>query len=170
MAKAKAKSKAKPKARAKKTKLQIVANGRATNTLAELCRPAAQVAIQGTVTAAGRKKVLLVESVQARQNTNVAIVASKQAQARLADVSTEKGDVSVALSGRLVDGVGGSALVLDQVNKVQSLPLIASAKARQALSKLAESGRGEVSVKAKVQGKGENQMLVLDADADGKKR
>lgn len=169
MAKAKAKAKAKPKARAKGTQLQIVANGQATDALAELCRPAAQVAIQGTVTTAGRKKVLVVESVEAQQNTSVAIVASKQAQCRLAGVAKEKGAVSVALSGRVVDGVGGSALVLDQVNKVQALPLVASGKAAQALAKLAESGSGEVTVKAKVQGKGGNQVLVLDSGGSKKK-
>ena len=154
----------------KSSKLQIIANDSATSTLAQICRPATEVVIQGTVTSANRKKVLVVESIQAQQNTNVAIVTNGPAKSRLAELAGEKGASSVSMSGRVIDGVGGSALVIDQINKVQAMPLIASGKAQQALSQLAQNGGGEVTVKAKVQGKAGNQVLVLDTGSGGAKK
>ena len=124
-----------------KSQLQIVASGEATDTLAQICRPSTDVTIEGTVTQANKKKVLLVENIAVQQNTNVPIVTNKVAKARLAKIAGEKKAVSVSMSGRVVDGVGGSALVLDQINQVTSLPLVASAKARQAWATPSESSR-----------------------------
>jgi hypothetical protein len=150
-----------------KTQLTIVANDEAQDNLAEICRPAANVTIEGVVTTANKKKVLLVESVQAQQTASVPIVTNAKAKSRLVQIAKDKSAVSVSMSGRVVDGASGSALVLDRVDKVTSLPLIASAKVSQALTKLAQQGSGEISVKAKVKGKGANQVLVLDT---GKKK
>ncbi len=161
--KSSAKKKASKRVASKKGGLQISAGDDVRQTLAGLCRPVTNVSILGTVQKQKGKSVLSIDSVSAQQFTRVSIVANEQTKQQLSAASKSKDSVGVILSGQIVDGGAGSALVLNNVNSVTSLPLVAAASAQQALSKLASNGNGQITVKAKLVGKGQGRHLVLEA-------
>lgn len=142
--------------------LHIYANQDAAATLADLVHSSVHVSVRGTVAKQGGESVLVVNEVVAQADGSLPIAASKATQAALLEVADTKEPTEVVLNGRVVNAGNGKALVLDEVAKVASLPIIATDTARAALAKLATNGGGEVTVKAKVTGKGGNRVLVLE--------
>ncbi|MCW8133234.1 MAG: hypothetical protein KIS92_23010 [Planctomycetota bacterium] len=143
--------------------LHIYANESAAATLADICHSSIHVSVHGTVTKEKGESVLVVNQVIAQPDGNLPIAASAATKAALIEAAETKEPTEVVINGRVVQGGDGRALVLDEVAKVSSLPIIASEAARSALAKLATNGAGEVTVKAKVAGKGVNRVLVLEA-------
>ena len=140
--------------------LQIVTNAAVQGALAEICSPSAHLDIQGTIISENGNKVLVIESISAERVASVPILASERIRERIADLASETKAASISIRGRIEDG---SALILDDVSSVTSLPVIASDETRSALTKLAANGGGEVTVRARVRGKGAERLLVLEA-------
>lgn len=148
---------------AKQGTVHIYANEGAAATLADICHSSIHVSVHGTVSKVKGESVLVVNQVVAQADGNLPIAASARTKSQLLDVADSKEPTEVVINGRVVEGGSGKALVLDEVAKVSSLPIIASEAARSALAQLATNGGGEVTVKAKVSGKGQNRVLVLEA-------
>lgn len=146
----------------KKGTLHIYANEEAAGTLSELCHSSTHVSVHGTVSKVGGESVLTVNSIVTQSDGSLPIAASNQTKNALLNAADAKEATDVVINGRVVESGNGRALVLDEVAKVQSLPIIASDTARSALAKLASNGGGEVMVKAKVSGKGGNRVLLLE--------
>lgn len=148
-----------------KGSLIIVANEEAKQTLAELARPTVDVSVRGTIVQEGGQSVLVVDSIESQRHTNIPIVASAATRQKLSEIANSKSGQEVSLEGRIADVEGGSALILDEVATVTSLPIVASEGAQQLLAELASNGDAgeEITVRAKVSGKGDRRVLLLES-------
>ena len=148
-----------------KGSLIIVANEEAKQTLVELARPTVDVSVRGTIVQEGGQSVLVVDSIESQRHTNIPIVASAATRQKLSEIANSKSGQEVSLEGRIADVEGGSALILDEVATVTSLPIVASEGAQQLLAELASNGDAgeEITVRAKVSGKGDRRVLLLES-------
>ncbi len=148
-----------------KGSLIIVANEEAKQTLVELARPTVDVSVRGTIVQAGGQSLRAVESVESQKHTSIPIGASAATRQKLSEIASAKSGQEVSLDGRIADVEGGSALILDEVATVTSLPIVASEGAQQLLADLASNGNAgeEITVRAKVSGKGDRRVLLIES-------
>lgn len=144
--------------------LVIVANDEVREALSELTKPSVQVVVNGRVVNNDEgQSVLVIDQIATQVNKSLGIVATDETRETLASLSASQGDVQVTIVGEVLEHPGRNVLVLDNVVKSRSLPIVVEEKIHNRIAELATTEGGEVPVKAKVVCDNGHKYLVLES-------
>lgn len=145
------------------TELAIVASEDVKDVLQNLTKPSVQVVVNGRVINEDGQNILIVDQIATQVNRALGIVATEETRETLVSLASARNETEVTIVGEVVENPGHNVLVLDNVVKSKSLPIMLDETVHNRLSEIVSSEGGEVPVKAKVVCDNGHKYLVLES-------